>query len=292
MSPSTRSNLRIRHRLGQRINRILAENPLGMKLNLLRVLVQRELAARYQGSVFGNFWSVAHQVTQLVIYTFVFAVVLKVKLNQAALPKAAVMDDTVLFGLWLFGGLVPWNAMTLSFMGSATSVVAQPNLVKKVVFPLVLLPLVPIATAFVDSTIGMMLLIVAVAFALKTVNLTLLLLPLVWIPQLLLTAGIGYLLAGLTVFLRDIPQTVSIAVNLLFYLTPIMYPIETVPEGFRPFMRWNPGGILADLYRDLILWGQVRHAQEWGVLWVVSSIVFAIGFWVYRRLRPAFADVL
>jgi lipopolysaccharide transport system permease protein len=279
-------------RLNHRISRTLGENPRGMKLNLLRVLVQRELAARYKGSIFGNFWSVAHQITQLAIYTYVFAIVLKVKLNQAALPQTGIIDDHLLFALWLFGGLIPWNAMTLSFMGSSAAVISQPNLVKKVVFPLVLLPLVPIATAFFDSTIGMIILIAAVAFALKTIHMTIFLLPLVWIPQLMLTAGIGYLLAGFTVFLRDIPQTVTIAVNLLFYLTPIMYPIEAVPEMFRPIMKWNPAGILADIYRDLILWGEVRHLQEWGLLWILSAIVFTIGITVYRRLRPAFADVL
>ena len=282
----------IPERLNHRISRTLGENPRGMKLNLLRVLVQRELAARYKGSIFGNFWSVAHQITQLAIYTYVFAVVLKVKLSQSAIPQTGRIDDQLLFALWLFGGLIPWNAMTLSFMGSSTAVISQPNLVKKVVFPLVLLPLVPIATAFFDSTIGMMILIAAVAFALKTIHMTMFLLPLVWIPQLMLTAGIGYLLAGFTVFLRDIPQTVTIAVNLLFYLTPIMYPIEAVPEMFRPIMKWNPAGILADLYRDLILWGEVRHLQEWGLLWILSAIVFTIGITVYRRLRPAFADVL
>ncbi len=282
----------IPERLNHRISRTLGENPRGMKLNLLRVLVQRELAARYKGSIFGNFWSVAHQITQLAIYTYVFAVVLKVKLSQSAIPQTGMIDDQLLFALWLFGGLVPWNAMTLSFVGSSTAVISQPNLVKKVVFPLVLLPLVPIATAFFDSTIGMMILIAAVAFALKTIHMTIFLLPLVWIPQLMLTAGIGYLLAGFTVFLRDIPQTVTIAVNLLFYLTPIMYPIEAVPEMFRPIMKWNPAGILADLYRDLILWGEVRHLQEWGLLWILSAIVFTIGITVYRRLRPAFADVL
>lgn len=279
-------------RLNHRISRTLGENPRGMKLNLLRVLVHRELAARYKGSIFGNFWSVAHQITQLAIYTYVFAIVLKVKLNQSALPQTGIIDDQLLFALWLFGGLIPWNAMTLSFSGSSTAVINQPNLVKKVVFPLVLLPLVPIATAFFDSTIGMIILITAVAFVLKTIPMTIFLLPLVWIPQLLLTAGIGYLLAGFTVFLRDIPQTVTIAVNLLFYLTPIMYPIEAVPEMFRPIMKWNPAGILADLYRDLILWGEVRHLQEWGLLWILSAIVFTIGITVYRRLRPAFADVL
>ena len=282
----------IPERLNHRISRTLGENPRGMKLNLLRVLVQRELAARYKGSIFGNFWSVAHQITQLAIYTYVFAVVLKVKLSQSAIPQTGMIDDQLLFALWLFGGLIPWNAMTLSFMGSSTAVISQPNLVKKVVFPLVLLPLVPIATAFFDSTIGMMILIAAVAFALKTIHMTIFLLPLVWIPQLMLTAGIGYLLAGFTVFLRDIPQTVTIAVNLLFYLTPIMYPIEAVPEMFRPIMKWNPAGILADLYRDLILWGEVRHFQEWGLLWILSAIVFTLGITVYRRLRPAFADVL
>lgn len=282
----------IPERLNHRISRTLGENPRGMKLNLLRVLVQRELAARYKGSIFGNFWSVAHQITQLAIYTYVFAVVLKVKLSQSAIPQTGMIDDQLLFALWLFGGLIPWNAMTLSFMGSSMAVISQPNLVKKVVFPLVLLPLVPIATAFFDSTIGMMILIAAVAFALKTIHMTIFLLPLVWIPQLMLTAGIGYLLAGFTVFLRDIPQTVTISVNLLFYLTPIMYPIEAVPIMFRPIMKWNPAGILADLYRDLILWGEVRHFQEWGLLWILSAIVFTLGITVYRRLRPAFADVL
>jgi lipopolysaccharide transport system permease protein len=283
---------RLKQRLSQRISQTLGENPQGLKLDLLRVLVQRELAARYQGSIFGNFWAVAHQVTQLALYTYVFAIVLKVKLSQAALPQVAMMDDRLLFALWLFGGLIPWNAVTMSFGGSAMSVVNQPNLVKKVVFPLILLPLVPIATAFFDSTIGMMILITVVAIALHTVHLTLFLLPLVWIPQVMLTAGIGYLLAGLTVFLRDIPQTVTIAVNFLFYLTPIMYPIEAVPAMFQPIMRWNPAGIMADLYRDLILWGELRHLQEWGVLWLVSAIVFVLGISVYKRLRPAFADVL
>ena len=282
----------ISDRLNHRISRTLGENPRGMKLNLLRVLVQRELAARYKGSIFGNFWSVAHQITQLAIYTYVFAIVLKVKLNQSAIPQTGIINDQLLFALWLFAGLIPWNAMTLSFMGSSTAVISQPNLVKKVVFPLVLLPLVPISTAFFDSTIGMIILIAAVAFAIKTIHITIFLLPLVWIPQLMLTAGIGYLLAGFTVFLRDIPQTVTIAVNLLFYLTPIMYPIETVPILFRPIMKWNPAGILADLYRDLILWGEVRHLQEWGLLWILSAIVFTVGITIYRRLRPAFADVL
>jgi lipopolysaccharide transport system permease protein len=115
----------------------------------------------------------------------------------------------------------------------------------------------------------------------------------VWLPQLLLTAGLGYIVAGLTVFLRDVPQTLGVLINLWFYATPIIYPASMIPEGWRVFVFWlNPMTAIAEVYRDLVLVGQVRHWQEWGVASVVSLLLFYGGLNVYRRLRPAFADVL
>ena len=262
------------------------------KLDLLVTLVQRDLSARYKGSVLGNFWTLIQQLTQLVIYTYVFAIVLKVKLNSAQLPQSPLAGNNLLFALWLFAGLIPWGAITASLIASSGSVIAQPNLVKKVVFPLTLIPLVPIVTAFIDSTIGLVMLIVALGLFAQTVHWTLLLLPLVWIPQLLLTAGLGYMAASLTVFLRDIPQTIGIGISFLFYLTPIMYPQEMIPLPFRDWVRLNPFAVIAELYRDLTLWGSLQHGWEWVYLWVVSMGVFILGTWMYRRLSPAFADVL
>ncbi|MEO1395352.1 MAG: ABC transporter permease, partial [Cyanobacteria bacterium J06634_5] len=166
--------------------------------------------ARYKGSVLGNLWPLLNQLAQLLIYTYVFAIVLRVKLTLKGMPE----NDSFVFGLWLFAGLLPWLAFSSGLTQSSGSVVGQPNLVKKVVFPLSLLPLVPILSSFLESTFGLMALIVFVAFVSKAVHATLLLLPLVWIPQLLLTAGIGYLTAGLTVFIRDIPQTLGVLLNL------------------------------------------------------------------------------
>ena len=262
------------------------------KLDLLMTLVQRDLSARYKGSVLGNFWTLIQQLTQLVIYTYVFAIVLKVKLSSANLPQSPLVGNNFLFALWLFAGLIPWGAITASLIASSGSVIAQPNLVKKVVFPLTLIPLVPIVTAFIDSTIGLVMLIVALGLFAQTVHWTLLLLPLVWIPQLLLTAGLGYMAASLTVFLRDIPQTLSIGISFLFYLTPIMYPQEMIPLPFRDWVRWNPFSVISELYRDLALWGSLQHGWEWMYLWGLSTIVFVLGTWIYRRLSPAFADVL
>ncbi len=258
------------------------------KLDLLKILVQRDLSARYKGSILGNAWPLLNQLTQLLVYTYLFSVVLKVKPTLKGFPT-----NDFTFGLWLFAGLVPWIAFTTGFAQSAAAIVVQPNLVKKVVFPVVLLPLVPIFSAFVESTMGVMLLITFVAFMTQTVRSTLLLLPLVWIPQLLFTAGLGYLAAGLTVFLRDIPQTIGVLLNLWFYLTPIVYPSTAIPEAFQFWVVWlNPMKAVVEIYRDLILIGEVRHGSEWGLLSIVSVVVFAIGLWVYRRLRPAFADVL
>lgn len=279
--------------IAQRIEGIARESNLvnsvwWVKLNLLKTLVQRDLDARYKGSILGNLWPMLNQLVQLLVYTYVFSVVLQVKLNLKGLPP-----NSLTFGLWLFAALLPWISVTSGLVQAATSVINQPNLVKKVVFPLALLPLVPVLSTFVESSMGLMLLIAFVALSAQTIHSTICLLPLIWIPQLLLTAGLGYLLASLTVFLRDIPQTIGVLLNLWFYVTPIIYPLTAIPESFRIWVwRLNPMTTIVEVYRDLVLIGQVQHLLQWSVIWFVSILIFLGGWYVYRRLRPAFADVL
>ncbi|TVR14453.1 MAG: ABC transporter permease [Phormidium sp. GEM2.Bin31] len=260
----------------------------GFKLELLKTLVQRELESRYKGSVLGNLWAPLTQLSQLLIYTYVFSIVLQVRLELSGVPA-----NNFAYGLWLFAGLVPWFAFTTGLSQAASAVVSQTNLVKKVVFPLSLLPLVPVCAAFVESTFGLMILVIFVAIFTQQFHTTLLLMPLLCLPQLLLTSGLGYLTAALTVFLRDIPQTLNVVLNLWFYLTPIVYPVSTIPEGFRSWIFWlNPLAALAEVYRDAIIVGQIQHWGEWAIAGVVASIVFLGGLWSYRKLRPGFADVL
>ncbi len=258
------------------------------KFDLLRTLVRRDLEARYKGSVLGNLWPLVNQLSQLLIYTYVFSIVLKVKLSLNGVP-----NNNFTFGLWLFAGLLPWIAFTGGLIQSASSVIGQPNLVKKVVFPLALLPLVPILSVFIESAFGLVALIFFVALTTHTLHPTLALLPLVWLTQLLLTAGLGYLSAGLTVFVRDIPQTLGVVLNLWFYVTPIIYPASAIPESFRGWVFWlNPIATIAEVYRDIVIVGEIKHWSEWGVAVAISAIVFLGGFLVYKRLRPSFADVL
>jgi lipopolysaccharide transport system permease protein len=112
-------------------------------------------------------------------------------------------------------------------------------------------------------------------------------------PQLLLTAGLGYLMAGLTVFLRDIPQTMGVILNLWFYATPIIYPLSAIPEPLRPWIVWfNPMTAIAESYRDMIILGKLEHLRQLASTSVLSIIIFLIGLNCYRKLRPGFADVL
>jgi lipopolysaccharide transport system permease protein len=283
--------------------------------DLLKTLIQRDLEARYKGSLLGRFWVVLNQVAQLLVYTFAFSIVLKAK--SADLQSLGIQDESVAYGLWLFSGLVPWMAFTVGVTQGATSVLAQPSLVKKVIFPLALLPLVPVGSALIESSMGLMLLLTAIVLAAHTLPWTIVLLPIVWIPQCLLTAGLSYLTAGLTVYLRDIPQTLMVVTNLMFYLTPIVYSVSVLPGNWKSLIFWlNPMAAIVQLYRDLcfhrcltvlnpqnqpicqtdpvtqltlktpIHWGELTIAT------VISVVVLAIGFGLYRRLRRGFADVL
>lgn len=271
------------------LRRQLRESQWSIKLNLLITLVRRDLEARYKGSILGNLWPLLNQLVQLLIFTYVFSIVLQVKLDIQGISG----DNKLAFGLWLFAGLLPWLAFTNGLTQATTSVVGQPNLVKKVVFPLGLLPLVPVCSAFIESTFGLAALVGLIVLIVPEPTISFWLLPVVWIPQLLLTAGLGYLSAGLTVFLRDIPQSLGVILNLWFYATPIVYPASKIPESWRVWVFWlNPITAIAETYRDIVLKGQIEHWGELATATIVSIIIFYVGLWVYKRLRPAFADVL
>jgi lipopolysaccharide transport system permease protein len=260
----------------------------GALLNLLGMLLVRDLDARYKGSLLGKLWPLVTQASQIALYTYVFGVVLRVQVNIEGLPGTKLA-----FGIWLFAGLLPWLAFTGGVMQAANSVVGHPNLVKKVVFPLSLLPIVPVLSILVENSLGLIPLLALFVLVTHHIHLTVLLLPLVWIVQILFTLGFSYIVAGLTVYLKDVPQTVSIILNIWFYLTPIVYPRSLIPGKFRSLVfAINPMVAFIDAYRGLILAGRFDQWDEFVRTTIFSMLVFTVGFSLYRRLQPAFADVL
>lgn len=257
-------------------------------LDLLVMLLVRDLDARYKGSLLGKLWPLVTQASQIALYTYVFAVILRVQLNLPGYPTTKFG-----FGMWLFAGLLPWLAFTGGLLQACNSVIGQPNLVKKVVFPLSLLPMVPVLSSLVESTFGLIPLIVLYAISTHQFHPMVFLLPFIWVVQILFTLGFAYIVAGLTVYIRDIPQSIGIILNVWFYLTPIVYPPSAVPPIMRTVIfAINPMVAFVNAYRQLILVGQFTEWNEFTAATVFSMVLFTLGFSLYRRLLPAFADVL
>lgn len=268
------------------------------QLDLLLTLIKRDLAARYKGSLLGRFWLVLNQLAQLVVYTYAFSIVLRAKPPEI---QSLPLNETMAYALWLFAGLIPWTALVAGVLPAATSVLGQPNLVKKVVFPLKLLPLVPIGVAMLESLAGILILLTVMAFSLTSghsIPLHALLLPILWIPQILLMTGLGYICASLTVFIRDIPQTLGIVLNLCFYLTPIVYSVSNpeLPKWLPDLVyRVNPMAGIVQGYRDILGLKLAETAIRWDAIGYstgIALVIFILGYSLYHRLQKGFADLL
>jgi lipopolysaccharide transport system permease protein len=268
------------------------------QLDLLLTLIKRDLAARYKGSLLGRFWLVLNQLAQLVVYTYAFSIVLRARPPEI---QKLPLHENVAYALWLFAGLIPWTAFVAGVLPAATSVLGQPNLVKKVVFPLKLLPLVAIGTAMLESLAGVLILLTVMAFSLTaghSLPWQALLLPLLWIPQILLMVGLGYICASLTVFIRDIPQTLGIVLNLWFYLTPIAYSVANpdLPQWLPDLVyRINPMAGIVQGYRDFLGLKLTDVPIRWdaiGYSTLIAFVIFGLGYSLYHRLQKGFADLL
>jgi lipopolysaccharide transport system permease protein len=255
------------------------------KRELIWAFLKRDLLTRYKGSVLGFLWSFLNPLFLLLLYTFVFSVLLGIRF-----PGSQTIAG---YGLYLFCGLIPWIAFSETISRSPSLIPAQANLVKRVIFPTEILPLVAAASGFVHSLCALVILIGAVILLKgQFFHLSILLLPLVIVPQLLLTIGLSWLLASLGVFFRDLSEIMRIVVTAWTFLTPIMYPIEMIPESYRVYMFLNPMTAIVEGYRDLILKGSIPHWE--GLAWtgLLGLLTALIGYFWFSRTKREFADVI
>jgi ABC-type polysaccharide/polyol phosphate export permease len=250
-------------------------------LFLLREMVRRDFQGRYAGSALGLVWSFAQPLWLLLLYHFVFQTVLKVSL---------AFERTEHFAVFLFCGLLPWNAVHEGVLRSATAVTDNASLVKKLRFPSELLVVAVVLTALLHEAIAAAL-FVAVLVALGELTWSGLPLLLAAIPlQAALTLGLGLVLASLQVFFRDIVQFLGMAMTGWFFLTPIVYPVAQVPEPFRGWIELNPLTALVGLYRQALVGGEPHLVPGTGALAAAAAAILVLGAWLFRRLRPGFAD--
>lgn len=251
---------------------------------MIRAMVIRDMRARYVGSFLGFFWSVIHPLTQLIVYYFVFAVVMKMRLG----PEYGGMN----YALWLVAGLLPWMLFAEAVTRSPNAVIDQSSLVKKMPFPSEIFPIVNLTAAIVNHLIALTILLAVLALLGHAFSLKILWL----VPYLAVTSvfilGVTWCLSAVNVFLRDIGQIISVVVNIWFFLTPVIYPPELIPASLRGLFALNPMFYVVEGYRMAIFGKAEMGPAGIAYLLLVAVAIFALGGLTFKKLKPAFADVL
>lgn len=248
-------------------------------------LSKRDLGGQYAGQALGNFWIIGHPLLMLAIYTFVFAVVLKIRL-------ATSLDMPRDYVTYLLAGLVPWLSLVQALTRSPQSLIGQSNLVKQVVFPIEVLPVGAVIASIIPMIVGSVILIGRGLIVEGSLPATILLLPFALTIHLMFMLGFSFLLAVATPFFRDIKDMVIILSIAGVYFIPAFYLPQWIPGAVRPLLYLNPFSYIVWMYQDIFYFGTINHGYAWVTSFFLAVTMLAIGYRAFRTLKPYVANVL
>ncbi len=254
---------------------------------LISQMTKREVIGRYKGSTMGLAWSFFNPVFMLVVYTFVFSEIFKSRWGGNGGDESKTQ-----FAVLLFVGMIVFTLFSEVLNRAPVLILSNINYVKKVVFPLEILPVISMGAALFHSLISVGVLLAAFVLFNGYLHWTVILVPLVFLPLVFLALGLSWILASLGVFLRDVGQTIGIVTSVLMFLSPVFYPISAVPERFRPFIMANPLTFIIEQAREVLVWG---HTPDWaglGAYTLAATVIAWGGFAWFQKTRKGFADVL
>jgi len=249
-------------------------------------MLKREIQQRYRGSQLGFLWAFVYPILMLLVYTFVFGMVMKVKWGVEG-------QDNLDFGLILFAGLLLHGMLAEVLNSSVNLIRGNQQYVKKVVFPLPLLTMVALANALFHMLLGMLILLLMVVLTGGTLHVTALLAPIVLLPFVLFLLGASWFVSVLGVYMQDLKQFVGVLVTVLLFLGPIVYPFSSVPEEIKAYVLWgNPLTIIVEQFRAVVLFGKMPDWEILGIYSIFALAMLVLGTWFFNKTRDGFADVI
>jgi lipopolysaccharide transport system permease protein len=254
---------------------------------LIRQMTVREVVGRYKGSVMGLFWSFLNPVFMLVVYTFVFSVVFKARWGTGGVEETKTQ-----FAVVLFVGMIVHGLFAEVLNRAPGLILANANYVKKVVFPLEILPIVSMGGALFHSLVSLGVLLAAFVMFNGYLHWTVIFIPFVLLPLVILVLGLAWMLASLGVFLRDVGQTIGIITTVMMFLSPVFFPVTALPEQYRPVIMANPLTFIIEQSREVLIWGRLPDWVSLGVYMLVASAIAWAGYIWFQKTRKGFADVL
>lgn len=253
---------------------------------LIIQMARREVVGRYKGSAMGLAWSFLNPVFMLAVYTFVFSVVFKARWGIGG------DESKTQFALVLFVGLIVHGLFAEVLNRAPVLILSNVNYVKKVVFPLEILPVISMGAALFHTLISLFVLLAAFTLFNGHLHWTVVFTPLVFLPLIILTLGLAWMLASLGVFLRDVGQTIGLITTVMMFLAPVFYPITAIPEEFRPWIMANPLTVMIEQAREVLIWGRQPDWAGLGIYTLVATFVAWAGYAWFQKTRKGFADVL
>lgn len=252
---------------------------------LILNLIRREVMGRYRGSAMGLLWSFFNPVFMLIVYTFVFSVVFKARWIGGG-------DSKVEFALVLFTGLLVFNLFSEVINQAPSLILNNANYVKKVIFPLEILPVVALGAALFHMCVSLIVWLIFFLVFFTLPGWTVLQLPLVLIPLILMTLGLAWLLASLGVYLRDVGQIIGLVTMALMFLSPIFYPVAALPMEYQNIMHLNPLTYIVEDTRNVMIWGKNINWPLWSYWTALSALIAWLGFAWFQKTRKGFADAI
>jgi lipopolysaccharide transport system permease protein len=252
---------------------------------LIVQLTKRDVLGRYRGSMMGLAWSFFNPLIMLTVYTFVFSVVFKARWSVAG-------EDKVNFAIILFVGLIAYGLFAECINRAPSLILSNSNYVKKVVFPLEILPSVALGSALFHSAVSLAVLLTAQLLINQRLPWTVVFFPIILLPLLLATMGFAWLLSALGVYVRDMGQITTIFTTVLMFLSPLFYPLSALPKSYQLWLRLNPLTFIIEEGRNVLIFGKTPDWIVWGLAVAGSLLVCAGGFWWFQKTRKGFADVL
>lgn len=249
---------------------------------LLGQLVKRDVLLRYRGAMFGVLWIFLSPLIMLAIFAFIFGHIFQTRWPQ--------QDVGIPFWLLLYSGLIAFNIFAETVSRAPTSVRGYPSFVKKIIFPVNILPLVPLGAALVHGGFNFLILLVALAWT-GHLHASILFFPMLVTPLILLALGLSWFLAAWGVFIKDMTQIVPVFVQMLLFLTPVFYPVSAVPEILRPIYQYNPLGAVIEISRAAVI-GMPIEWRAWGIAFGFCMTTAILSYSFFQHSRDEFADVL
>ena len=249
-------------------------------------MTKREVVGRYQGSAMGLAWSFFNPILMLIVYTFVFSEIFNSRWGGVGDESKAQ------FAVVVFVGMIVLNLFTEVINRAPNLIVSNTNYVKKVVFPLEVLPVIAMAAALFHSLVSMTVLLITFFLFNGYLHWTIVYIPIILLPIIVLITGLAWTLSSLGVFLRDVGQTITIITTMLTFLSPIFYPVSAVPESVRLFIMANPLTFIIEQAREVLIWGRSPDFIGLMIYSVIALIVANVGFGWFQKTRKGFADVL